>query len=109
MIKVSELTGAQLDYWVALADGLKLEGNQWRAANGYRIYWEDEWSPSTKWAQGGALMENHCIDVWHSMGVWYAERRSYRGQLNCAETPLQAICIAVVRAAFGDEVEEAPC
>lgn len=115
MIKVSELTGAQLDYWVARAEG---------SADAMIVQWPSEqvcltshhalaampFRPSTQWAQGGPLIEKYELCIGESRG-WFAGEIAlgefYTGRATGeGDTPLQAICRAVVRAAFGDEVEE---
>ena len=94
--------------------------------------------PSTSWAQGGPLLEKHGIapvpfevddfDFVHPDKVtpigailptmWGAFRQGkgahyidtyYDEADGQGDTPLIAICRAVVRAAFGDEVEDLPC
>lgn len=110
MLKTSELTGAQLDYWVARAEGY----HPWftrLAPDAAAIctigVWHDDgavtakfYRPSTDWTQGGPL-----IEVWRSHPEMEGTNWNI---LMCCDTPLQAICRAVVRAAFGDEVEEVP-
>ena len=110
-MKVSELTGALLDYWVGRADDLTLDNNQWRADNGYRVYWEDQWNPSANWQQAGVLIEKYQIvkvekDEFNN---WSALSTFGMG-LVCFEcigiTPLEAICRTVVMSKFGNEVED---
>lgn len=116
MLKTSELTGAPLDYWTARAEGVPAE-NLWltriwsggalicaRSVDGsyggeLRLFYR----PSTDWAQGGPLIEKYEIDLQLALS-WRAIIRSFYEQEG--DTPLQAICRAVVCAAFGDEVGE---
>lgn len=115
MIKVSELTGALLDYWMARAEG---------STDAMIVRWPSEqvcltshhalaampFRPSVQWEHGGPLIEKYGLVVEPSNypddGIYYAQ--VFRGDENGSygDTPLQAICRAVVRAAFGDEVEE---
>lgn len=68
MIKVYELEGAALDYWVAKADGSRPI-----IADGIVetpiAYCDDRagFAPSTNWAQGGPIIEKN-IDVLHMHG-----------------------------------------
>ncbi|WUR15696.1 phage protein NinX family protein [[Empedobacter] haloabium] len=142
-MKVSELTGAQLDYWVARAEGMPAENLQIRGiqrsteAHCVRTVRTVMLGPdqsdardvpvealrySTDWAQGGPLQQKHGLSVvrWSSYGtpeVWVAFANgdshyidTYQDDFLGEEsaTPLQAICRAVARAAFGDDVDEAP-
>lgn len=61
---VATLEGALLDVWVARAQGWKAEvvGTQC-IVDGHHVY-----SPSTKWEEGGPIIENHYIDVFSVLG-----------------------------------------
>lgn len=58
-MKVAELEGALLDYWAAQIEGmLRMDGGAIdQQLGGY--------SPSTKWAQGGPIIEREKIDLMH--------------------------------------------
>lgn len=102
-MKTAELTGALLDYWVARADrGLEPKDAHWIRSGDYGFY------PSTSWSDGGPLIDKYEIDIEKMYTDWLACLLNKTGATIVAEgdTPLQAICRAVVRAAFGDEVEE---
>lgn len=123
MPKTAELTGALLDYYyyVAKAEGLTLGPHQdWLDAvqieNGKRMDW---YNPHVNWAYCGPMIEKHELSLfrWQDEGrtIWSTDSGSftryvdvymddYEGQLS--DTPQEAICRAVVRAAFGDEVPE---
>ena len=122
-MKVSELTGAQLDYWTARAEGVPAEyltiRQVQRSMDYHVVHAAHEGGVlignavvvlrySTDWAQGGPLIAKYHVDLldqWN-MGMpagWKAE--TVHGNAY-GDTPLQAICRAVVRAAFGDYVEE---
>ena len=64
-MKIAELSGALLDYWVARAQG-------WKKWDAYPDCWltGDEkcpsfqhFHPSTDWAQGGPIIERECIHL----------------------------------------------
>lgn len=117
--KTTELTGAQLDYWVARAEGIPAEQLTIRQVP--RTDWlicvrkraEHDASRvlpySTDWAQGGPLIEKYPMRFM-ALGGGYEATMTAPGPTCFARaegaTPLQAICRTVVRAAFGDEVEE---
>ena len=117
-MKVSELAGAQLDYWVARANGsravdLKI-GPSPRNPEQIVCIENDPsgfawivFAPSTDWSQGGPLMEKYRIDTEKMSKAWLAffSNKSEAPVVAEGSTPLQAICRAVVRAKFGDEVD----
>ena len=91
-INTAELSGAALDWAVAVAIGKQ------------PVLWSS-WSPSTDWSQGGTLIERH--DVWLSSeaipGPWLA---SINGcGLETGPTPLIAACRAIVYRVLGDTVD----
>ncbi len=71
-MKVSELDGAELDYWVAVAEGYTMERQQdmQMIKGNHRIlvgpqdsYQKQyEYSPSTNWAQGGPIIDKLIAD-----------------------------------------------
>lgn len=129
-MKTADLTGALLDYWTARAEGVpaaELEIRQAarpgdprspdefcvrlmyyrnsEACAGIRIDY------STNWSMGGPLIKKYSL--WLSddadVGVFYASKAPHMNEaIQEGDTPLIAICRAVVRAAFGDEVEDLP-
>lgn len=123
MIRTADLTGAQLDYYTARAQGIPAERLEIRrvprtdtlicvelGSNEFIRHGSRAYSPSTNWNLAGALLEKLHIMLESNMGgEWAAdifppERIQW---LRCTgPTPQVAICRAVVRAAFGDEVEE---
>lgn len=146
-VKTSELIGAALDWAVAIAQGYepdRLQDGQVRRGNDYCLVGPDtdhlcRYSPSTKWAQGGPLVEQFYIylspphvafatriengkrvsadKVYHcwtaKVGPNIAQRPAEFAELPMlrglyagdGETPLIAICRAVVACKLGDEVE----
>lgn len=114
-MKTAELKGATLDYWVARAEGLEepmIDGMYEKVCTYVHHYepgddgWWTEYEPSTNWAQGGPLIEKYAITPYPSpFGGWDGYNRPDIHESR-SETPLQAVCRAVVRTAFGDEVPE---
>lgn len=97
-MKTSELTGALLDYWVAKAEGW--DGS--RAA----FCAPADYAPSINWAQGGPLIDKYEIDLTYSEHQ-PGKRIAWNGPTHAfGDTPLQAVCRAVVRAKFGAEVPD---
>lgn len=60
---------------------------------------------STDWEQGGPLIEKYSLDI-EKLGSEWAAYPLDEFQRAFGDTPLQAICRSVVRAAFGDEVPD---
>ncbi|MDB5937454.1 MAG: hypothetical protein JWQ01_4798 [Massilia sp.] len=56
-MKTSELTGVLLDYWVAQPTGML------RMCSGPIDFKLGGWSPSTKWAHGGPIIESERINL----------------------------------------------
>ena len=110
-MKVSELEGAELDYWVAKALGWTPDPDMspesytegyWHGTSDF--YAKYEWKPSTNWNQGGPLIEKFyiCLD-YDFCGTWIAaipEKPNKYGP-----TPLIAAMRALVASKFGEEVE----
>jgi len=87
-MKTAELTGAQLDYWVAKAEGIEfvMRGDQPATEHEFspegpaNEYSHEDWKmwryyrPSLDWAQGGPIIERERINVlevaeWSEPGV----------------------------------------
>jgi hypothetical protein len=131
-MKVAELTCAELDYWVAKAEGMPLVSELSEigmAAAGMAppcIFLKDgvygiasadksgKWEPSTNWSQGGPVIEREGVDLEHHkesvLGKeetwWEAYYRADVCQCFTADTPLIAAMRAYVASKFGDEVED---
>lgn len=120
-MKTAELSGAQLDYWVAMADGVKdadivdhiaimddAPPSWCRLPNGQQFH------PSTNWSQGGPIIEREKIDITardYKFAKWGARQPFERKNRKFATgpTPLIAAMRAHVASKFGDEVpDEAP-
>ena len=103
-IKTSELTGAALDWAVAIVFNPAYEWG--------------EWKPSTNWAQGGPIIEKEQIDLRYSKNKWVAEwwpnnsgmaknpaQRFRHNIYTTGESPLIAAMRCYVASKLGDEVE----
>lgn len=111
-VKTEELTGAALDWAVAKVMGVKVitDPNSPRqrqmvedteAVNGWYCY-----SPSTDWSHGGPLIEKSYVSVQIMRGGWEADVFDARiPSLQWSNSPLEAVCRAVVASRLGDEVE----
>lgn len=131
---VSELEGAELDYWVAksmnvFGDKIFIERHPWTGQKvavvyygspdygslfcGERGHGATSWCPSTDWAQGGPLFDLHKIFVERSNFVAEGEAFAFifskDGKDIAAQsfgvTRLQAAMRAYVASVFGEEVD----
>lgn len=121
-MKVSELTGAQLDYWVARAEGMichieddenDLDEKHCIARSEFRHFKEYVFAPSTDWSHGGPIIERGLINVYWfphdsqaSPGHWEGFIRVCDDDGFPGDTPLVAAMRAYVASAFGDEVPD---
>lgn len=118
-MKTADLTGALLDWHTARAEGVPAADLEFRATGSLcvrnirgtpgKIVAVQVLDYSTNWALTGPLVEKHTIGLRTPAGEWYAHLIDTRTPGEFGDTPLIAICRAVVRAAFGDEVEDLPC
>lgn len=99
-VKAAELIGPALDWAVAQVNGV--EDIPGLASTGLSF------EPSTNWAQGGLLIEKHQIDLcwdgadgkamwWHAYHQDIADQQTH-------QSPLIALCRAIVAAKLGDVV-----
>lgn len=116
-IKTSELSGANLDWAVAVAVGAHCQetgstdlhtGKHW-VVSGFRAMRWDDWTPSTDWSQGGPLIERFGLEItrynescWAAISQWDYDFNDYHP---AGETILIAACRAIVAAKLGDEVD----
>lgn len=128
-MKTAELQGAMLNYWVARAEGHAAEHLEIRnvprtdmcicvrtiPGMSDKTIALEVMAYSMNWAQGGPLIEKHRMDVespdsdgapW--VASLYVPARQFR-LYGHGDTPMQAVCRAIVRAEFGDDVEDLPC
>ena len=130
-MRTANLTGAILDYHTARAECVPAADLELRANGTLCVrYLRGDWGPtvavqvldySTNWALTGPLVEKHEINLhrWKDDTNFWAAEFAYTSHYHDVyasdyeeegcDTPLIAICRAVVRAAFGDEVEDLPC
>lgn len=130
-MKVSELTGAELDYWVAKAEALafpesvkcavvSLDGICRINYVNSRVPCESHpgylFNPSSNWAKGGPIIERENIhlrapgdaskpsgEVVLSIDCWYARKTGEAGScIQSGPTPLIAAMRAYVASKFGD-------
>lgn len=106
-MKVSDLNGTALDWAVAKAENETLtEQNGFYFVNSY------QYSPSTIWAQGGAIIEREWLDItpWANESRedmrWHCQQHDTAN--DCAqygETPLIAAMRCYVASKLGDEID----
>jgi hypothetical protein len=90
-VKTSELSGAQLDWAVARADGYPDEDIS------------VDWNYSTDWAQGGPIIERERIELEWSGSEWWA--RIWADNDFKGSTPLIAAMRCYVASKLGEEVD----
>jgi len=116
-MRTADLTQALLDYHTARAEGVSAADLELRA-NGTLCVRRLRNGPdgidgvmvldySTNWALTGPLVAKYRMFVGPEFDGWKAKPKSGVQQAG-GYSPLIAICRAVVRAAFGDEVEDLP-
>lgn len=120
-MKVSELEGTLLDYWVARAAELALCDEWDCSAYGGILIGTGEgdltpFSPSSDWSDGGPIIEREQIQLWppthphHSS--WGATSKELEvktagiGAPKYGQTPLIAAMRAYVASKFGEEIKE---
>lgn len=106
-MKVSELEGAELDYWVAKAEAIRVEIVGCRVrfiSNGY------SYEPSRSWDQGGPIIERERMSI-GTMGADMWKVFIIRKRKLVAEgeghTLLTAAMRCYIAMKFGDEVPDA--
>ena len=103
-IKVSELTGAALDWAVGYIMGEKLR------ILDRQIVWPEDYSPSTDWAQGGPIIEREGVtltqydDYPNWSATLYATDYNEHTHVT-APTPLIAAMRCYVASKLGDEID----
>lgn len=129
-MKTTELTWALLDYWTGRAEGIEkgqLDVRQVQRPDPgtpdiicVRIASASDWckgppisryDPSTNWALCGPLLEKYKIELLSVGDGWcvsHWERSQFALNKEIGTAATVTICRAVVRAAFGDEVEDLP-
>lgn len=119
MIKVSELSGADLDYYAGRASGIPAEHLhiETKPGTGERICILKDvsiYSPSTNWSLGGPILGRMIgkgfgisknPQAQHGVGEYVCGAiYGTSGTIEFGDTPLIAVCRASVLEAFGPEV-----
>ena len=120
-VKVSEATGAVLDWMVAKcaytgADservflyhtGFDFAKHTVRVANQDTCTRDRsfEWEPSIDWEQGGPIIEQEKINIFNSGSLWFADMKDERDCDEQGVTPLIAAMRRYVASKLGDTVE----
>ncbi|MBN3729325.1 phage protein NinX family protein [Burkholderia sp. Tr-20390] len=103
-MKVSELCGPKLDYWVACAEGLN---------HGHAAIEALKYTPSVAWAQGGPIVDRERISVVEVENRWWAGYKpatesmfgfGFDGPNQFGETYLVAAMRAFVASKYGEEI-----
>lgn len=111
-MKVAELTGAKLDYWVGKANDIAdLNIINGRCFHGnYSKEWVKLYSPSTDWACGGPIIEREKLVlmpwVQTNREEWASRRKDgwpKQGDPYFGATPLIAAMRCFVASKFGEE------
>jgi hypothetical protein len=109
-MKTSELSGAALDWAVALCEGWQPErahddrGEYWWFFKDSRGMNPKHYHPSSHWGIGGAIIERERIAVWFSKGDWKSQLRDTSAKMH-GTTPLTAAMRCYVTSKMGDEVQ----
>lgn len=109
-MKTNELTGAALDWAVALIEYPEWKEQGYLDVFPYDLHFDDGeiYAPSTNWAQGGATIEREGITILSTeSGEWCATigELYYEDDEPRSPTPLIAAMRCYVASKLGDEVE----
>jgi hypothetical protein len=117
---VSELEGAELDYFVALSEGLtqvRITSDISIGIKPYCYFYDDErnfsegdfYSPSLNWAQAGPLIDKYEIDIDHRAVENYPSGfdcgATCLGFVQYGHTALVAVCRSIVLYKIGKYVD----
>lgn len=109
-MKVNELTGTDLDYWVAKAkrwtdypDDSVERGKYWHLDSEPfgRILLKSCWIPTISWGQCGPLIEQFGITLYKENQGYSAMGDKMSDPQMEGDTPQEAICRAVVASVYG--------
>lgn len=115
MTRVSDLTGAELDYWVARSCGWKQQvlpitgALAWFDERGRFTYCVDDFHPHEDWSQGRPMMEEYgiCLGKNGPLGTPMGYEAGYDdGEPQYGPTPLVAAMRSIVEMKFGDQVAD---
>jgi hypothetical protein len=118
--KVSELSEAELDYWVAKSFGMRYAHIRIGVCFAHRTCnasAASKFSPSADWSQGGPIIEREGISIYPDChidskdpepGVWFSQSwQQAQGDTEYSgSTPLTAAMRAYVASKFGEEVPD---
>lgn len=104
-MKVSELTGAKLDYWVAKAEGIEGYVTIDRFFQNHPTH-AILYSPSTNWSQGGPLVQSKRITLEYMGGGEYDAFIEDPRKMQRGKTALQAAMRCFVASAYGEEAPD---
>lgn len=108
-IKVSELEGARLDYWVGRANDLNVaidEDKECYECKQEGIPTIADYFPSTDWSVGGPIIERERISIDARPSGKYDAIALTDGKWLEGPTPLIAAMRCFVASKFGEEVED---
>jgi hypothetical protein len=129
-MKVSELTGDLLDYWVAKAEGHEVDpplqpGQEWPSRESFGRKYEPNYIAfSTDWAAGGPIIERERIHLFTfkaptrttnrgDLGAgdepcigWAAHNEAWKPDAIAGPSPLIAAMRAYVASKYGEEVQD---
>ncbi len=104
-MKISELKGTELDYWVAKAQGWKLDCcGRWMHGDQYRIE-KAYYTPTTNDAQAFKLIDLYEVELY----LRADGREAYitgPNKIWFGRDARTAVCRAVVASEFGEEVSD---
>lgn len=104
-IKVSEASGAVLDWMVAKCEGVIVKKYK-ESPNLFFGGGFDKYKPSVNWAQGGPIIERERIRLDPRESTWHAQIWSdYETEVRYCSTPLIAAMRCYVTSKLGDQVE----
>jgi hypothetical protein len=92
---VSDLSGVELAYWVAKAEGLDPE-----VVFSVCMVGDAPYAPHEDWAQGGPLWQKHVVACHKGEGYPYVACR-LRGAFGA--TYLEAMCRAILASSYGED------
>jgi Protein of unknown function (DUF2591) len=108
-IKISELTGSALDWAVAKCLNITPIAVKKKYSEGYMLYsLPASTIPleySSKWSQGGPIIERERITIDSDLTIWCASSDSNQSAMCYGPTPLIAAMRCYVASKMGDAVE----
>jgi hypothetical protein len=112
--RTAELVGMDLDYWVAVTEGLKVVTvvERWGHVVALPDGREQAYSPSTSWLQGGPIIEREGLQLrkfteWEAGYEVESENNEWIGPHGAGPTHLIAAMRAYVSKRFGETVDDA--